>query len=176
MELNINKIFIDSEEKIREGIANFSMLNCRKNYVQYIKAETNNEFEEKFVRALEDSLDDLCLTIFKKRIEGLSKKELIADLIEAERNGVYGINDRDIESLYEYLEYNVTDKESYEIIKTHMEVTLDTLIMNLNKTKKDKIIDSKKRELENIERNIKYYEKCIADKAKLEAELNELTK
>lgn len=174
MGLKINNIFIDSEQNIREGIANFSMLNCRSNYTKYLESSSTDEFEKKYILKLNDELDKLCVELYKKSIKNLTEEELREQLIWNERNGIYGIYDRDTESLYEYLKDILTDKEAHEIIKSHMEEILDLMIEANNKTQLDKMIDLKESELVSVIKIIDSYQNLFEKKTKLQEELDEL--
>lgn len=174
MGLKINNIFIDSEEKIREGIAKFNALNCRSNYIGYLDSETDDEFERKYILRLNDNLEDLCIDLYKESINNLTEEGLREQLICNEGNGVYGVYDRDNESLCEYVENILTDKEAYDIIKSHMEQTLDSMIKEANKTKLDKEIEAKENELSSVIRSMASYQNLCDKQAKLQEELKVL--
>ena len=150
-------------ERLRERINSIQLEGCVSSFVKYIgdvyDEKDDGSFETKFRRKLCSDSDQVVLRVKMKIYQNMSKEELLK-LVESLVYDTEGCIRADAEncSVYEVFDYwNVTDADSYDIIKEYMMETLNKLVEEANKTAKDKAIEEAKRSYEYSKEQLARY-------------------
>lgn len=174
MSLRIETIMVKGYDKIRESIVEFNSENCIVNFGRYVCVdfeEISCDLERRYVKELNENLEDLCLEIFIDKMKTLTKEELIDKIVNIQKYGTYSFEERYDSDYIEFLKDNIEDEKAYDYIYRYMKKTLDDLIEKDKETANKLKIKNLKKEIENYSESIKSFTDKIKQKEQL---LNEL--
>jgi len=171
--MKINDIFKNEKNEILKGIENLPVFNCIDNFVQYIDQSTTDKFEQLYIRALREEIEDLGREVIKRELSSLKEDELMEKLVSAYIDPPYSFQSYyDNDELVDFFENNkLNDADAHPLIKEYMLRQYNILVQQLDMKSEEKSIISIQEKIAEKERILRNYEEDIV---KLKRSLNEI--
>lgn len=150
-----------SREKIQCGIDKLTKENYINIFSDYVDRSNKKkdlcDFELGYVKLLEKKLYDFGKTMVRAEYENKTIEELREIAVGFSINGSYSFENcvDNYEIDYFIKNVDVPNDRRFDIVKEFMTDTLEEYCKELAKTQKEKIIDSKKKELEELKISLK---------------------
>lgn len=178
----INEIFKNNEvEVIRRAINELPIENCIERFIDYIdlaiseKTKAFGPTEKIYVEELKNNMEELIADIIvAKSCEHLSREELLKNIHTYFLEGIWSLDDRDYNELYEELR-SYSNAFCHAHIVKYMNRILDETIVKARETELDREIKSLESRIESIKKNIKDGQARLAETEK-ELEMKKLSK
>jgi hypothetical protein len=179
--MEIDKMFINDSNILKEKVANLPMENCIDNYFNYLDSRSEG-LEQKYIIKLNDRAKSFIAKIELKAIKDKNIDEIKKMYIDIIWDGFYGMCEKPWSDVADEYSYSHSCKDMYKDIKKEMTEALEELLTELNTSEKEKNIaqlkkslEFKKNALSNIDQETEFRKTQLANEInKLEQELESL--
>ena len=157
--MKIKEIFKDEMKELTKAIDEMTQEHCIKKFCSYVCSldETISTCEQGYIDVLKENFYNFVVRLHEKKLDNLSKEQLLEEAIDYVREGKYGLSEMSDEEYYDVICGLYTDIEAFPFIKTEMLNILWIYKKRLNQTKNDFELAQKESQINKLDSSLEYH-------------------